>query len=83
MKKFYTLFLFLLTIKIAIASGGAGTKFQMYVPPTNENMNRPICLIITSFSDSTTFSLLTIIPAVITMTHFRVCFQEGSHMSAI
>jgi LruC domain-containing protein len=56
MKKFFTLFIFLLTAKVAF-SGGAGTKFQMYVPPTNENVNRPVCLIITAFADSTSIVL--------------------------
>lgn len=58
MKKFFTLFLLVSSLQIAFASGGAGTKFQMYVPPTNENANRPVCIVITAFSDSTTFSLV-------------------------
>ena len=56
MKKFFTLFLLIISVKFAF-SGGAGTKFQMYVPPTNENVNRPVCMVITAFTDSTSFVL--------------------------
>jgi len=56
MKKTFTLLFFLLLIKTAY-SGGAGTKFQVYVPPTNDNVNRPVCLVITAFNDSTSFVL--------------------------
>src|SRR5688572_17303329 len=56
MKKFLTLLLILCSVKLAF-SGGAGTKFQMYVPPTNDNVNRPVCLVITAFSDSTSIVL--------------------------
>lgn len=51
MKKFFTLFILLLIAK-SVFAGGAGTKFQMYVPPVNENNNRYVCLIVTSLSDS-------------------------------
>lgn len=51
MKNFFTLLLFLIIAKSVLA-GGAGTKFQMYVPPVNENNNRYVCLVVTSFSDS-------------------------------
>ncbi|MBS1494508.1 MAG: LruC domain-containing protein [Bacteroidetes bacterium] len=56
MKKIFTLLIFLISFKAAF-SGGAGTKFQMYVPPVNENNNRPVCLVITAFTDSTSVVL--------------------------
>jgi len=56
MKKFLTLFILLISVNFAF-SGGAGTKFQMYVPPTNENVNRPVCMVITAFADSTSIVL--------------------------
>lgn len=56
MKNLFTLFIFILFTKLALG-GGAGTKFQMYVPPVIENNNRNVCLVITAFTDSTSITL--------------------------
>ncbi|MBS1513889.1 MAG: LruC domain-containing protein [Bacteroidetes bacterium] len=56
MKKYLIFFLLFITSTAAFC-GGAGTKFQMYVPPVNENNNRFVCLVVTAFSDSTSVVL--------------------------
>lgn len=41
-----------------VRAGAAGTKFQLYVPPNNDNNGRIVCIIITAISDSTKVELI-------------------------
>lgn len=56
--------LFLLAWALAIVlpsiafAGAAGTKFQLYVPPNNDNNGRIVCIIVTAITDSTVVELI-------------------------
>ena len=48
----YTLLIFLVLFT-GLSGSNAGTYFQLYVPPNNENINRDVCLIVTSLNNDT------------------------------
>lgn len=58
---YHTLIIFVLStaiIQIAFATGEPATKFNIFIPPNNDNNHRDVCLIITAIYDSTAFQII-------------------------